>query len=111
LVRSLATAHLPSWKDTVRLFAGWRKGAAHGFDFQNAEGRLFARRVNISRWSSFPALMLATTNVSRFFFFGLTFDFAALQASRASQEALPPFGVAPAAARELRRHSGSVHTN
>src|SRR6516164_8132812 len=50
---------------TIRLLAGRRNGAAHGFDFQKAKGRPFSMRAIFSRNSSFSTLTLATTDLSR----------------------------------------------
>src|SRR3954451_10502170 len=52
-------------RHAIRLFAGRRKRAAHGFDLQNAKGLPFSRRVIFSRSSSLSTQTPATTDVKR----------------------------------------------
>src|SRR5689334_2370143 len=68
----------------VRPFAGRRKGAAHGFDFQNAKGRLPSSRAIFSRSSSLSTLRFATTDFSR------RFSSSSTSTSRLFMPASPP---------------------
>src|SRR3954468_21725987 len=53
-------------RHTIRLFAGRRNRAAHGFDLQNAKGRPYSRRAIFSRSSSLSTQTPATTDFKRF---------------------------------------------
>src|SRR5689334_368703 len=80
---------------TIRLIAGRRNGAAHGFDFQNAKGRPSSRRAIFSRNNSFSTLTLATADFNR------RFSSSSTSASRLFKIASPP-------AKNRSRHSVRV---
>src|SRR5262245_4186224 len=81
------TGQLPDGDHTshpVRPIAGRRKGAAHGFDFQKAKGRLPSSRAIFSRSSSLSTLRFATTDLSR------RFSSSSTSTSRLFMPASPP---------------------
>src|SRR4051794_6304899 len=84
-------------RHTIGLFAGRRNSTAHGFDFQNAKGRPFSRRVIFSRSNSLSTQTPATTDFKR-----LT------SSSSASFSRL--FSMASPPAKKRSRHSLSVAT-
>src|SRR2546427_8601620 len=71
-------------RHTIRLVAGRRNGAAHGFDFQNAKGRSSSRRAIFSRSNSFSTLILATAD------FNPRFSSSSTSTSRLFRIASPP---------------------
>src|SRR5436305_5178253 len=82
-------------RHTIRLFAGRRNRAAHGFDLQNAKGRPFSRRVLFSRSNSLSSQTPATTDFKRL-----------ISSSPASFSRL--FSMASPPAKKRSRHSLSV---
>src|SRR5690242_6200705 len=82
-------------RHTIRLVAGRRNGAAHGFDFQKAKGRPSSRRAIFSRSNSFSTLMLATADFNR------RFSSSSTSTSRLFKIASPP-------AKKRSRHSVRV---
>src|SRR4051812_31444518 len=84
-------------RHTIRLLAGRRNRAAHGFDLQNAKGRPFSRRVIFSRSNSLSTQTPATTDFKRL-----------ISSCPASFSRL--FSMASPPARKRSRHSLSVAT-
>lgn len=68
----------------IRSIAGSRNGAAHGFDFQKAKGRLPSSRAIFSRGISLSILRLATND------FRCRFSWSSTATSRLFTPASPP---------------------
>src|SRR3569833_1521439 len=93
--RASQAPRLDHARHSVRSLAGGRGDTAHGFDLQNAKGRLLSSRVIFSRSSSFSMLTLATTDFSR------RFSSSTTTTTRLFRLASPP-------ARNRSRHSDRV---